>query len=372
MSLAFDRTAALARIVAIRRAGVVARDVCRRSARGEVAAAFERSFYLRVGTQFVCLGEAAIGNGPTTLIVAARVADLGLRPGQRAVIGGHGIALGDISFDLSGCETWGAPAWPAAPSPAALQAACATIARRAATESPPDSLARVAFAPDDTPLARLARPGVAAFEAWMTSSLSTGLSARDGAVAETLAPSLPPFAKRMVGRVASEASRVGGTRRQTTDDGEWIREAHLSSFVLRRPSSDCPPPLTPPHHSLREWGEGNLEACARGLIGLGPGLTPSGDDFLMGALAALDGLGQTNMHAALGAAVVAAAGGTSPLSASLLRAAAAGHVGEKLHVMVAALLAGDTDAAIAAAARIGHTSGWDALAGAVVTSRRAQ
>jgi hypothetical protein len=90
---------------------------------------------------------------------------------------------------------------------------------------------------------------------------------------------------------------------------------------------------------------------------------------LIGALAALDALGQTNMHAALGAAVVTAAGDTSPLSASLLRAAAAGHVGVNLHAMIAAMLAGDADAAIAAAVRIGHTSGWDALAGAVVVGR---
>ncbi len=103
------------------------------------------------------------------------------------------------------------------------------------------------------------------------------------------------------------------------------------------------------------------------LVGLGPGLTPSGDDFLTGALAALAAVGQTNMRAALGRAVVAAAGQTSPLSASLLRAAAAGHVGENLHAMVAAIITGDADGAIDAATRIGHTSGWDALAGAVVT-----
>jgi hypothetical protein len=105
------------------------------------------------------------------------------------------------------------------------------------------------------------------------------------------------------------------------------------------------------------------------LVGLGPGLTPSGDDFLIGALAALSAVGQTNMRAALGRAVVAAAGRTSPLSASLLRAAAAGHVGENLHAMVAAIITGDADGAIDAATRIGHTSGWDALAGAVVTAR---
>jgi hypothetical protein len=107
------------------------------------------------------------------------------------------------------------------------------------------------------------------------------------------------------------------------------------------------------------------------LVGLGPGLTPSGDDFLIGALAMLDALERTNIHAALGSAVIAAADRTSPLSASFLRAAAAGHVGENLHTMVAAVLTGNADAAVAAAARIGHTSGWDALAGAIVTVRSA-
>jgi hypothetical protein len=153
-----------------------------------------------------------------------------------------------------------------------------------------------------------------------------------------------------MGRVASEASRVGG-------------QVSLGICLKR------PPPLTPPHHSLREWGEGNLEACAAPLIGLGPGLTPSGDDFLMGALAALGALHQTDIHVALGRAVIAGAHRTSPLSASLLRAATAGHVGENLHMMVAAIVTGDTDAAVAAAARIGHTSGWDALAGMVTTMR---
>jgi hypothetical protein len=68
---------------------------------------------------------------------------------------------------------------------------------------------------------------------------------------------------------------------------------------------------------------------------------------------------------------MAAAERTSPLSASFLRAAAAGRFGEKLHTMVAAILTGDADAALATAARIGHTSGWDTLAGAVVTGSAA-
>ena len=115
------------------------------------------------------------------------------------------------------------------------------------------------------------------------------------------------------------------------------------------------------------WLSGTHDAGqvpVQGLVGLGPGLTPSGDDFLVGALAALDAIGAGEAHGALAAAVASAApGATSALSACLLRAAAAAHVGENLYGAVAALLTGDVDAAVAALAHIGHSSGWDMMAG---------
>jgi hypothetical protein len=294
MSLALDRSAHVA--VPVLRAGVIAREFCRRGGGAEVAAVFERSFYLRSGEEFICIGEPAIGNGPTTLIIAARVAELGPRQGQRAFVSNRRIAIGDLTLELGRCQTWRAPPWPALPSPAVLRIACADIGRRACGESPPDSIARAVFTAEDTPLAHLARPRVACFEAWLR--------------------------------------------------GRCLLDAPLSRGMT---------------------GQEQVASAVSSLVGLGPGLTPSGDDFLMGALAALDALGQTNMRAVLAQAVVAAAGRTSPLSASLLRAAGAGHVGENLHLMVGALAAGDADAAIAQAARMGHTSGWDALTGAVVT-----
>jgi hypothetical protein len=104
------------------------------------------------------------------------------------------------------------------------------------------------------------------------------------------------------------------------------------------------------------------------LIGLGPGLTPSGDDFLVGALALLDALAETKAHAALASAINASPRGlTSPLSGCLLRAAAASHVGENLYCAIAALVSGDFDTAVAVAQNIGHSSGWDMLAGATTT-----
>jgi hypothetical protein len=285
------------RTVPVLRAGVPARDVCRRGGTGAVAAVFERSFYLRVGEDFLCIGEPAIADGPTTLMVAARVPELGVQNGEPAYVSNRAIAIGDLLLDLDDCETWRPPEWPRPCAPARLLATCAALARRMASESPPGSLARAMFADDDTVLARLARPRVAQFVGW-----------------------------------AKRHRRV-----PTINDSGGHGAARLS----------------PPY----------------GLIGLGPGLTPSGDDFLIGALAALDALNQTNMHALLARAIVAALARTSPLSASFLRAAAAGHVGENLYAMVAALIGGDADAAIAAAKRIGHTSGWDTLAAAVVTMR---
>jgi hypothetical protein len=113
-----------------------------------------------------------------------------------------------------------------------------------------------------------------------------------------------------------------------------------------------------------------VPAPIAGLVGLGPGLTPSGDDFLSGALALLDALGERSVHAALARAIAQApSGATSPLSRCLLNAAAAGHVGEHLCRAVSSVISGNVAAAIAAVQTIGHSSGWDMMVGIVTTLR---
>lgn len=110
--------------------------------------------------------------------------------------------------------------------------------------------------------------------------------------------------------------------------------------------------------------------AVQGLIGLGPGLTPSGDDLLVGALFALDAIGESEANAAMARAIVDVLPGlTAPLSAAFLRTAAAGHVGENLHQIISLIMTGDADAAIATAEKIGHSSGWDIMAGIVTTLR---
>jgi hypothetical protein len=108
------------------------------------------------------------------------------------------------------------------------------------------------------------------------------------------------------------------------------------------------------------------------LVGLGPGLTPSGDDFFGGALVALDHVGRPRLRDALWAVLSPLAGNTTDVSRAHLDAAAEGFGSAALHDALAALCEGDVRAMpdrIAALTAIGHTSGWDALAGAVCVLR---
>ena len=108
-------------------------------------------------------------------------------------------------------------------------------------------------------------------------------------------------------------------------------------------------------------------AQARALIGLGPGLTPSGDDLIAGALIALRTFLCPDAAEQLGAwALPLAATRTGAISRAHLAAAAAGEGAEPLHRILAAICAAaevDLERELDAADRIGHCSGWDALAG---------
>lgn len=115
------------------------------------------------------------------------------------------------------------------------------------------------------------------------------------------------------------------------------------------------------------------QAKAENLAGLGQGLTPAGDDWLMGALYALWSTWPVDEARPWASAILAAAAPrTTLLSAAWLKAAAWGEAGEPWHEFVETIL-GDQDATVISAVRrilaTGHTSGADALAGylAVVT-----
>lgn len=103
------------------------------------------------------------------------------------------------------------------------------------------------------------------------------------------------------------------------------------------------------------------------LVGLGPGLTPAGDDLLCGALAAVHGFGGDEPAAALAAAVRAHAHRTTPLSAALLRVAADGYTFRELLTLLAALAAGtDVTRPLATLQGVGATSGTELARGALL------
>lgn len=114
------------------------------------------------------------------------------------------------------------------------------------------------------------------------------------------------------------------------------------------------------------------------LLGMGAGLTPSGDDFVGGAffaratLAALGGTDGERWRGAATAVRMAAAASTTPISAALLGDLLDGHGWAPLHDLAAALAAGDAAAVethVRGLTRLGHSSGWDVLAGFAAGAR---
>ncbi|HEU4366663.1 MAG TPA: DUF2877 domain-containing protein [Methylomirabilota bacterium] len=142
-------------------------------------------------------------------------------------------------------------------------------------------------------------------------------------------------------------------------------------------------PLEFPLARARTSAEALARACTRDdaaaaadaaieLVGLGGGLTPSGDDYVGGVLFARRGLAAAGFAdpaawgRAAGAVLRSARTRTHPISFTLLRDLAAGLGWAPLHELLAALgRAASRDALDAAGrvSRLGHSSGWDLLAG---------
>jgi hypothetical protein len=107
--------------------------------------------------------------------------------------------------------------------------------------------------------------------------------------------------------------------------------------------------------------------ASRSLLGLGAGLTPSGDDLVAAALFGRRLIDRDEAWARMGGELARDARSAShAISAALLADTVEGESFEPLHDLADALAAGDALAAAAAAGalvRVGHASGWDMLAG---------
>jgi Protein of unknown function (DUF2877) len=112
--------------------------------------------------------------------------------------------------------------------------------------------------------------------------------------------------------------------------------------------------------------------AVEGLIGCGPGLTPSGDDLIVGFLAGLwstagNDPGQRTFRRALCVAIAAAAEATGDISRVYLTQATRGRFAEPLATLATRIgdgaTAGEIERLTAAALRVGHTSGRDGVLG---------
>jgi hypothetical protein len=235
---------------------------------GEVCAVFRRSFYLRAGGKFACIGELSLGRGPLNALVAEfREPPLGEK----------------VAVAIDRSRSW--------------------------EPAPPRAEAR---------------------------------------------PNLEALRACLDGHVPQEG--LGCT----------ILGVHNALSVHAQPALEA----------IERWLAGNaLGAEAAQLIGLGPGLTPSGDDYFGGVLAALRWLGRGTQADSLWRWLEPRlAGNTSAISAAHLAAAAGGQVHEALHEVLESLSAWqvpDLHPALSRLDAVGHTSGWDALAGIVAAAKTA-
>jgi hypothetical protein len=269
---------------------------------GTIIAVFARSFYLAdAAGGLACIGPADLGGGPLNMLCALPAAFDWQASGLNA---GDTVSSDGVQLQVAGRFRFslaGAVAWRPTPAPAS----------------------------------------------WDVATFAAGLAvlskfAADHATNDGFAP-----------LVASLASH---------------RPKHPGLSVSTSPLLDL---ALPGIASLADWlasgGSGAPPASAEILIGLGPGLTPSGDDLIGGAMIALRALGRVEMAARLAAwALPLAAQRTGAISAAHLTCAAAGEGSFALHDLVAALLTPGAPGlveTVATLAAIGHSSGWDMLAG---------
>ncbi len=275
--------------------GICAARALREGACGKVGAVFERSFYVVIGGQWVCLVPSGGGRGPLnvvchedTLVGAIR----GLRVGDDAAVARHLLRVGSsLSFSFGAMAEW-----------------------------------------------KPALPG-----AWSKESVVRGLALLRQAVA---ARDLPQ--EGLAGLLADPAPRNAVAKAAQ----EPLRNlyAMLQTAIAKggdKPDADALVPL----------------------LGIGPGLTPSGDDAIGGALIALHLLKEDAARDSLWMRLSPhARTATGSISLAHLEAAAEGFGHEAIHRVANLVMTGSAanlTEELNAVHAIGHTSGWDALIGIV-------
>jgi hypothetical protein len=111
---------------------------------------------------------------------------------------------------------------------------------------------------------------------------------------------------------------------------------------------------------------------AKKMIGLGPGVTPSGDDFLVGFLAGLwstagTDRGPLSFICSFGNALMEVAKQTNEISRTYLYHAVRGQFSSSLSVFLEAIATGqDVEQAVQETMAVGHSSGMDSVTGLLI------
>lgn len=121
--------------------------------------------------------------------------------------------------------------------------------------------------------------------------------------------------------------------------------------------------------SLAAGDRGGAGEAATGLAGLGGGVTPSGDDYLQGAIHAIWAKLNIELAHPMGEAITSeAAPRTNAVSGEWLRAAARGDAGVDWHLLAHAIATKrGVEKTMIRLLNRGHTSGADAMAGFLAT-----
>ncbi len=186
--------------------------------------------------------------------------------------------------------------------------------------------------------------------------------------------------RRRLPHVAAADPRVKAAWQECArrlDEHQVAREADLrlvalcagcpSGSVLGRRLAEAAVALAA---GLRARDVAAADAAAAGLVGLGAGLTPTGDDFLCGFLAALRATSRAGdvvrrFTLAWGRRLRKRLPATTTVGATYLEGAIAGAFAGEVHALAAALARGDAGApaALDALCALGHSSGADTATG---------
>jgi len=305
----------------------LARDLLRDGARGTVHSGFEQAVNLRVpGGPLVGVVGPAAGNGPATIVLktVGRSGFLasGIDAGQPWAAQTRRLVLADrrVIVDLSEARVW-----PAAPT------------RRTV--------------PFDEAERRIRR----------ARELAARQAPRGG-----LAPLLGGF-ESLFGEIrrVPEAPERPHHRAGTPA----LDRRHQADPLIARASAASRALVT----AWRARDPTAVHRAAVALSGLGPGLTPSGDDLLAGFLIGIERFGAPASHDCVGldaglveAVTAATTGRTTDVAVARVARAANGLIEERIEAVVAAILTGDgrdLGESVARAATWGHTSGIDTLVG---------